>query len=813
MDVWASCEKWYEEGKYEAIVDALEAIAAERRTPAMDRMLAEAYIALGLAGDPSFFHKALRVLLRHGKKLETDGRGHFLIGTAWYHLGNEGRALTHFTKAQELAPCKEAQSLAEECREHLLVPSFSEPFRQRVMAAWAAFAEKEGELRRMMDASDDSGQIVTLCEEILRKAFLDAAFELRKHDGRYELILTPEGDWARTFPLAYFCRYVPAAVRDHWDVRTGYLPQRDFAVESDGWQVSADGVECWAEPVPAGRVELSLYAPGLRPLMKLHPGKARWMLSVLTERILGEVCAMSVIADLHVLDAPKEGRGFPMRWLVRMLEEMEIDTASDPEYCLNKGLSYTLSPIEDREADWRLDIRGGYTLCAPLINDYLNGRSDTADAYHADGICAGFFVIPLEEKSENEFRDFLKGLEADIQKEAGVHAVSFIGQAIGLYAGYLDFIAWDDLRRVLQAAQAVFWQTELPWAAFHSFRRDVGAVRILNREEETAPAADTETGSLLSREAVELLESRMSGIDGYFYQMAADIENYIEKGTADGRFTRRQAWEDLQISLWYGYACNNIDAYPYYARAARQMRYAERQAKGCGTWYYRYSAALMHCGRLEEALRYAEKGIIEEPAYPWGWLQAGKLRAHFGDRAGALEAAAAGLSLVPGDYEFLMLEKEIQEEAALAEMEYHWIDPGSDGKLQAGEDADGAAKRRTNACMVLHPERLEAAKALFHPADWTADAPYCSFHDFIQGHAVEVVFRMNEAGLSSMPLSFLRRLKEMASSGAWLRYAEKDGVGAGLDTILVDLDETVTLLYKTLESGEYIPVEASLPEE
>ena len=31
------------------------------------------------------------------------------------------------------------------------------------------------------------------------------------------------------------------------------------------------------------------------------------------------------------------------------------------------------------------------------------------------------------------------------------------------------------------------------------------------------------------------------------------------------------------------------------------------EAARCGMWYYRYSCALLYCGRLEEALAYAEK--------------------------------------------------------------------------------------------------------------------------------------------------------------------------------------------------------------
>ena len=97
----------------------------------------------------------------------------------------------------------------------------------------------------------------------------------------------------------------------------------------------------------------------------------------------------------------------------------------------------------------------------------------------------------------------------------------------------------------------------------------------------------------------------------------------IQQGEQEGRFTHRQAQQDLQIALWYSFACNNLDEYQYYCKAADWMKASEKRAAGCATWYYRYSVALMYCGRLEEALNYAEKGAKEESDYPWIWLQVG----------------------------------------------------------------------------------------------------------------------------------------------------------------------------------------------
>ena len=67
------------------------------------------------------------------------------------------------------------------------------------------------------------------------------------------------------------------------------------------------------------------------------------------------------------------------------------------------------------------------------------------------------------------------------------------------------------------------------------------------------------------------------------------LEDFIERGVKEGTFTQRQARQDLQIALWYSFACNNLDEYQYYYKAADWMKGSEKNAAGCAMWYYRYS--------------------------------------------------------------------------------------------------------------------------------------------------------------------------------------------------------------------------------
>lgn len=107
MDILKQCQKWHEEDKHQKIVDALEAISAEERTPEMDMELARAYNNLADSSEPEgrkLLHQALELMQSHEEELGDTYSWNFRMGYAYYYLDQEGRALRHFEKALELHP-------------------------------------------------------------------------------------------------------------------------------------------------------------------------------------------------------------------------------------------------------------------------------------------------------------------------------------------------------------------------------------------------------------------------------------------------------------------------------------------------------------------------------------------------------------------------------------------------------------------------------------------------------------------------------------------------------------------------------------
>ena len=815
MDLLKQCQQWFEQDEAQKVIDALEAIPAEERTSELDSELAKAYIAVAHIGEREPFEKALELLAPHEEYFAEDHCWNYRIASAYYFLDEEGTALRYFEKALKARPGdKDTQEYINDCRRRLSLPRFEKNFRERTQEAWAAFSQIEAELRQIIDTDEThqrGEELVEKCGNALKTALRDTSFELGFNGEKHELILSPEGLRSRLFPLVYFQKQAPESVLEHWNIWVGRQPCEGFELRAGEIEVRAEDVQMWAEETEDHQVSLVLYCEKLTPILKEDTDKIWWALSMLVDQTIGEVSAIAFVAGFDVYAQPKDEPAKLLSELPELLQSMGLSLWRDgSDYLENSYLAYELEPVEDPEADWRLDVYTGSCRLPVLINDYLTARSDMVDEYHKDGIAAGFLLYPLSgftgEERVKAILDFRDNLRDAILRDAGEEAVTFLGGATGLYCGYLDFIAWD-LPAVLTAAQAFFEGSDLPYAHFHAFRRDVGGVPLLD-EKEPEPDIHEETGSLLSTEDIEILESFDEGTAAYFGKMLDWLENFIKSGVEEGRFSEKQAHRDLQIALWYAFASNNLDDYIHYYRTVEWMKDSEENAVGCATWYYRYSVALMYCGRLEEALNYAEKGAQEEPDYPWVWLQVGKLRAHFGNKAGALDAVKQGLKLEPGDYEFLTLQKEIKAGAALEQMEYHWIDPGADQMLQQGLDEDADDKQRALACIRVDEAGLAVFYELFRPEKYgyEKNSPCCEFQYPVKEHLVELSFRMNEAGLSKMGTDWLLQLKERLDSGKWLTHTPEGEPEGILTGVFVDQLRRIGLVYQQPGEDQYFQI-------
>ncbi len=149
MNLLEQCQKWNENDEFQKIIDTLEDIPAEERTPEMDSELARAYSNLADPGDRELFEKSITLLKPHEEYFQGDHCWNFRIGYAYYYLGQEGLSLRYFEQALAARPGDEdTQTLIDDCRRRLALPRFEKNFRERTEEAWNAFVRADGEVRK-----------------------------------------------------------------------------------------------------------------------------------------------------------------------------------------------------------------------------------------------------------------------------------------------------------------------------------------------------------------------------------------------------------------------------------------------------------------------------------------------------------------------------------------------------------------------------------------------------------------------------------------------------------------------------------------
>ena len=207
MTLLEQCQAWNETGEYQKIIEAIEALPAAGREPELDSELARAYNNLAGPEDRALYERALALLKPHEDYFQGDYYWNFRMGYSYYYLDREEAALRYFEQALAARPGdQDTLSFLDDCRKCLALPRFRENFRQRAERMWTAFQQGEEELRRLIDARDDSGALANRCAALLAPALPEGCFEVGRTGKRYQLILSPDGDRARLFPLVYLKR-------------------------------------------------------------------------------------------------------------------------------------------------------------------------------------------------------------------------------------------------------------------------------------------------------------------------------------------------------------------------------------------------------------------------------------------------------------------------------------------------------------------------------------------------------------------------------------------------------------------------------
>ena len=648
MDILKQCQKWHEKNEHQKIIEALEGIPARERTPEMDMRAGPRLQQSGglqrAGGKEACFTKA------HGTDASpmrrilwerlTPGISVWAIHiTIWIRRAGLCGILKRLWRLHpgddpKLDTQQDIEDLIDWCKKGISLPQFSECFRERTEDWWETFAEMESELRQMMDEDKDhtrGAELVSQMQETLNLVFDEISFEMGFNGEKYELILTPEGDKVKLFELIYFQKHASKEVLEHWNILVGRQPLQNIGLRTeDGWNISGDDVQIWLEEQGENSFAISAYCEKLLPMLQKAEGRVWWMLTTLTDQVLGEIPHMRYIDSFDVLEEPKAEPSMLMSQLPDALKERGLELSTDPEAYLNSYLSYKMEPNKDPEADWRLDVMVGSTNCVPLINGYLNADNDFMDALHADGAVAGFFCYPLdvlrEEEGTNKIFDFRDKLEEVFTTGDGPEVLTLTGGATGLFCGYVDFIAWD-IEAALQMAKEFFEDSEIPWASFHTFRREAGTVNLKTPPEEEPDDEDQ----------VPELDETLTGMDyiPYTPQNEEEFFQQLEQWNDEDEYTRciqalnaiPEDWRNYRTAYAMARALENYailgdhtEVPPNYRgdkalrRAIEMLESVQEEGQDKAQWNMRMAYAYQYLyGQEEKAIPYAQRWAELDP--------------------------------------------------------------------------------------------------------------------------------------------------------------------------------------------------------
>ena len=627
MDILEQCQKWHESDKHQKIIDALEIIPAEERTPEIDMELARAYNNLGAPSNRALLKKAIALLKPHEEYFQSDHYWNFRMGYSYYYLDQGGRALPYFRKALEVCTDDEdTKRFIEWCEADISRPWFSMCFRERTEAAWEKFAEHESNLRQIMDedANQQRGEeLIAACEEILQIAFEDISFEMGFNGEKHELILTPEGDKVKLFELVYFQKHAPKEILEHWNILVGRQSVENIGLRAGEWDISGDDVQIWLEEIEENRFALETYCEKLLPMLAEEEGRVWWMLTTLTDQVLGEIPNMRYIDAFDVLAEPKAEPAALLSELPDILKEKGLDLSTDPESYLETYIGYSMEPNEDPDADWRMDTIAGSTCCAAFINGYLNNDNDYMDDLHADGAVAGFFCYPLdtlrEEEGSQKIFDFRDQLEGVFTTDEGSEVLTLTGGATGIYCGYVDFIAWD-IRTALQMAMSFFADADMPWASFHTFRRETSTVYLKNAEDAVDELDETLTEMDYIPYTPENAEAFFQQLEQWNdedeYIRCIQAMNIIPKECRDYRlaYALARALENYAIIGNHDEGTPNYKGENALRRAINVLESVREEGQDKAEWNMRMAYAYQYLhGQEEKAIVYAQRWAELDP--------------------------------------------------------------------------------------------------------------------------------------------------------------------------------------------------------
>lgn len=319
-------------------------------------------------------------------------------------------------------------------------------FKERVTKFWQAFATEEAEVRSMMDNKVAGETLLDFVNNILSIAFNEIYFEMGiNEEGKYELILTPEGDKAKLFQLHYWLSMAPPVVWEKWNFYSSKPGNSGFSHQLTMYDLTLHNDDVpiyYSVDTDRRKVDVQIVSP---KMMTLEEDNRYSMFFIYLDRCIGEIYTMEYIG---YIDFVEEIPLLPVAYMSNFKDVISNIIADNdwarPENPKGFYSVYRLDPSESKDWKLREDVQIGGTCCIPVINSYLKHDETLFRRFEKDGVVFGFLFFDNTDVPKDSIVHFRGEIEDKIIEITEPRKIAeSIGGATGVHFSYMDFIIYD----------------------------------------------------------------------------------------------------------------------------------------------------------------------------------------------------------------------------------------------------------------------------------------------------------------------------------------------------------------------------------
>lgn len=415
-------EALHRESNIEGVLNYIESLPAEARTPDVIGEEARAWNNLGEPGDVEPFVRALTLLQSVPPQARENHHWYFRVGYALYWLDRPIAARGFFQKALDLLPGDEdTEDFIDMAKLAAGTQPFMHTFADRCDAFWKAFEAEEGEFARLakeVGLHAVGQRIYPMLDGIQSERWSVGFGPSTPDDPRCRLIFSPQGSRVAAFTIREFIRRAPKTLLDRWSFEFGMRPLTPEAFAA--LDLTFEGIylrphELFVQPFRTDEGwELHVTGSEFEHLTDESAFFVRQLIEDFFRMSVGEAAQMCwfyrIVLRRWTRDARENRNQVAVNGEPPYCERMRLTDFADwaqsvvPEivgYTMEDELAHVAESHEDPnmqpDCDVLMDAMTHKSACPVLLNAYWANRPQFMADLESQGATAGVFTFTMKE--------------------------------------------------------------------------------------------------------------------------------------------------------------------------------------------------------------------------------------------------------------------------------------------------------------------------------------------------------------------------------------------------------------------------------